>query len=81
MPQEQILEEITQERQRQDEKWGGHTHDDRLHPFDWYEVIADYNAWARRMACMNSKAKARRRYIQVAALAVAAVEALDRTDG
>jgi hypothetical protein len=44
---------------------------------DWYEMIGDYNAWARRMGAMGSPDKQRRRLIQVAALAVAAVEVID----
>lgn len=76
--QARILEEVADERQRQDEKWGGAESDDKNNPLDWHEVIADYNGWARRMLCMGSVAKARRRLIQIAALAVAQVEALDR---
>lgn len=72
-----IYEQIEIERVRQYEKWGVYS-DDAYTPFDWHEMISDYNAWARRMMTMNSPEKARNRYIQVAALAVAAVEALDR---
>lgn len=79
MTTEQILAEVMGERQRQDGKWGGAATDDQYNALDWHEMIADYNAWARRMSAMGSPDKARRRYIQVAALAVAAVEALDRT--
>ena len=73
-----VLEEVQSERARQDLKWGGADHDDKWTPLDWHEMIADYNGWARRMATMGSVDKARMRYIQVAALAVAAVEAIDR---
>lgn len=73
-----ILAEIGAERIRQYLKWGGTSNDDKYTPLDWYSMIADYNAWARRMACMGSVDKARNRYIQVATLAVAAVEAIDR---
>ncbi len=73
-----VLEEIANERERQDEKWDGPLNDDPMCPLDWHEMIADYNSWARRMAAMRSPEKARRRYIQVAALAVAAIESLDR---
>lgn len=73
-----ILGEIRSERRRQNEKWGGPEHDDQWTPLDWHEMIADYNGWARRMSAMGSLDKARRRYIQIAALAVAAVEAIDR---
>ena len=73
-----ILEQVYNERVRQDEKWQGTFNDDDWTALDWHEMIADYNAWARRMATQQSPDKARRRYIQIAALAVAAVEALDR---
>lgn len=75
---ENVLREIGAERRRQDAKWGGAANDDQWNPLDWHEMIADYNAWARRMACMGSIDKARNRYVQLAALAVAAVEAIDR---
>lgn len=75
-----VLEQVFRERIRQDAKWGGAANDDQWNPLDWHEMIADYNAWARRMACMGSFDKARNRYVQIAALAVAAVEALDRKE-
>jgi hypothetical protein len=73
-----VLSDVSSERSRQRDKWDGVFNDDNYTPFDWHEMIADYNGWARRMACMGSDDKARTRYIQIAALAVAAVEALDR---
>lgn len=73
-----VLYQIAEERQRQDQKWGGPANDDQLDALDWHEMIADYNAWARRMAAMGSLDKARNRYVQLAAIAVAAVEAIDR---
>lgn len=78
MTTETVLSEVAAERQRQDEKWGGASHDDQWNALDWHEMLDDYNAWARRMACMGSMDKARRRYVQLAAMAVAAVEAIDR---
>lgn len=77
---ENVLDDVRVERERQASKgFGPHT-DDSWTPFDWHEMIADYNAWARRMMTLESPEKARRRYIQIAALAVAAVEALDRRE-
>ena len=76
-----VLADVAAERVRQDYKWGGPEVDDRWDELDWHEMIADYNGWARRMAAMNSFDKARNRYVQIAALAVAAVEALDRKTG
>ena len=78
MTTDKVIAEVAAERERQNAKWGGATNDDQYNPLDWHEMIADYNAWARRMACMGSLDKARNRYVQLAALAVAAVEALDR---
>ena len=78
MTTEAVIAEVALERQRQDEKWGGAINDDQWSPLDWHEMLSDYNAWARRMACMGSLDKARRRYVQLAAMAVAAVEAIDR---
>lgn len=75
---ESILNDVANERKRQHDKWDNVYNDDAYGPLDWHEMISDYNAWARRMASMGSTEKARRRYIQVAALAVAAVESLDR---
>jgi len=74
----EALNDVDRERFRQDEKWGGSTTDDNWTALDWHEMISDYNGWARRMAAMGSLDKARRRYVQVAALAVAAVESIDR---
>ena len=75
-----IYDEIKTERQRQIGKWGA---DESNEPFDhWYGVLSDYNGWARRMARMGSLDKYRRRMVQIAAIAVAVVEALDKaTDG
>lgn len=67
------------ERQRQDEKWGGAAHDDEHSVAQWVELIQDYAGWARVMGGMHSYDKARRRLVQVAALALAAAESLDRT--
>ena len=75
---ENILKEVQQERERQISKWGDN--DDQLTVLDWHEMIADYNGWARRMATMGSNHKARKRYIQIAALAVAAIERIDSLD-
>lgn len=72
------VNQVVAERQRQDEKWGGPVHDDQKSPNDFVQHIEDYAGWARVMAGMGSFEKYRRRMIQVAALAGAAVEAIDR---
>ena len=73
-----ILVDIELERDRQTNKWTGIFEDSKWSAFDWHEMISDYNAWARRMASMGSLDKARNRYIQIAALAVAAIEQIDQ---
>jgi hypothetical protein len=70
--------DVLAERQRQDAKWGGPGHDDHHTVAQWVELIQDYAGWARVMAGMDSHDKARRRLVQVSALALAAAESLDR---
>lgn len=73
-----ICLEVAEERERQDEKWGGALHDDHHTTAEFVQLIEDYAGWARTMAGMNSQYKARNRLIQVSALAVAAIERIDR---
>ncbi len=73
-----VLGDVQAERNRQDAKWGGPAHDDEHVTEVFVQLIQDYAAWARVMAGMDSMDKARRRLVQVAALAVAAVESIDR---
>lgn len=75
------LVSVIEERQRQDAKWGGPEHDDAEPPMAWVDYVTRYASWAGMMALMGGaegKAKYRRRMMQTAALAVAAVEAYDR---
>ena len=74
-----IYKEVATERQRQRRKWSD-AHDDRHTTGDFVEYIRNYAGWAWQMWSMGSHAKARRRLIQVAALAIAAVETMDRHD-
>lgn len=73
-----VLRDIVNERARQDGKWGGPEHDDQHSVATFVQLIEDYAGWARVMAGMDSMDKARRRLVQVAALAAAAVECIDR---
>lgn len=69
---------VLEERKIQDAKWGGPDHDD-THPLEfWPQRIQDYAGWSRVMIGMGSLVKARNRLVQVAALAIAAVECIDR---
>lgn len=76
-PLRQVLADIAAERRVQDGKWGGPEHDDGHDPWQWVQLIQDYAGWARVMAGMD-RDKYRRRMVQIAALAVAAVESHDR---
>lgn len=78
---EKICSEVIAERERQDDKWGGASHDDTHEISEFVQWIEDYAGWARMMASMGSADKTRRRLVQVAALAVAAVESMDRRGG
>ena len=72
------LQDVGNERVRQDLKWGGAGHDDEHTTAEFVQLIEDYAGWARTMAGMQSDGMARKRLVQVAALAVAACEAIDR---
>lgn len=76
-----LLAEVAEERMRQDGKWGGPAHDDQRSTAEFVQLIEDYAGWARTMAGMRSPEKAERRLIQVAALALAAVESSRRMRG
>jgi hypothetical protein len=72
------LKEVAAERTRQDAQWGGPAHDDAQRIDDFVQLITDYAGWARVKAREGSPVEARQRLVQVAALALAAVESLDR---
>lgn len=84
-----VMAGILNERLRQDDKWGGPEHDDGHVPRDWAAFIIDALGQAMNADTVGlipptgdqrfDKAhEYRRRMIQVAALAVAAVESFDR---
>jgi hypothetical protein len=81
---ESILEEIRQERAHQDKKWGGPSHDDVHSPYDWSAFILTYlgqsiSDFVKESGRVEPKLRAfRYNMIKVAALAIAAVEAVDR---
>jgi hypothetical protein len=73
-----IYDEIQAERQQQDEQWGGPDHDDNHMMWDWYGLIVARADRAAQADQDGEYAAYRRRLIQTAALAVAAVESFDR---
>lgn len=66
-----VYTEIFDERVRQDSKWGGPDHDDQHSVSDFVTFIIQH---AKRAESENS----RRQLVRVAALAVAAIESMDR---
>lgn len=68
------MAEVAKERQSQDWQWGGPEHDDKHMSEDWVQYIQKQ---ANR--CYNYPNELRERMVKVAALAIAAIESLDRT--
>jgi hypothetical protein len=71
-----VFADIRAERARQDAKWGGPEHDDGHALVEWAHFIREHLDKALR----GPFAKTRRRMVEVAALAVAAIEAWDRQE-
>lgn len=67
------VSDVVKERKRQDIKWGGPTHDDEHGPEDWERFIM------KRIPLESESDEAFRvRMVQIAALAIAAIESFDR---
>lgn len=83
---EQVIEDVKAERERQDERWGGPEHDDRHDVSDWCHFIqrqimdVQYND-TKANDDETYDAVVRKNFIKIAALAVAAVESIDRHTG
>ena len=68
--------DIRRERQRQDDKWGK-----QRHPFDtWITVLTEEVGEAAERSLKGDRAGLRKELIEVAAVAVAAIEHLDSGD-
>lgn len=84
----EILNEIHAERVVQDKQWGGSDHDDQHTGSDWLNFISRFNSKAFRELCIENgelkddrveiHASYRKRLVQIAALALAAIEVYDR---
>ncbi len=70
---EQVLKDVKVERIRQDNKWGGPEHDDTHSTWYFIALIRD-----KIRSIRNNPFNTRKFFIQIAALAVAAVERIDR---
>lgn len=80
-----ILAQIIEERRSQDRQWGGADHDDGHDRSDWPKFIAEHNdraiKMARKIGTTHANGAAdeyRKQLIEIAALAVAAIESHDR---
>jgi len=73
-----ILDDISRERDYQDEKWGAEF-DDKNTINDWVSYIAAYAAGAADMGIRPRQQRVD--LLKTAALAVAAIEAFDRNGG
>lgn len=76
----ELTQEVFAERLHQDQRWGGPVHDDQHTPEEWIHLLdhqtteADY----AMLPCGDGLPEYRVRLIKIAALAFAALEALDR---
>jgi hypothetical protein len=72
-----IFADINTERAEQDEKWGGPEHDGRHSDNDWVAYIAKH--LGKAVVWPFDRHRFRKQMIRVAALAVAAIEVIDRS--
>lgn len=78
---EAIFQEIREERFRQVEQWGGAEFDDEQSALDFFAYIHKQRFKGSESATRGNIADTRERFIKIAALAVAAVESIDRKEG
>lgn len=71
-----IVNEIKEERQRQDNKWGEQNH----FAYKWLAILSEEVGEAAKAALEEKPLEYREELIQVAAVAVAAIESLHRGD-
>lgn len=69
--QQKIYADILKEREYQDNKWGGNSHDDAQSPTDWKAYIYKYVVKLMRAPDTSTR---KRRLRQIAALCFAALE-------
>lgn len=72
-----MIDDVLSERNRQDAKWGGIEHDITHSPNDWAAYVVRHLGRATIGAEIQDGREYRKRLVEVAALAVAAIEAYD----
>jgi hypothetical protein len=75
---QEVLAEVAVERARQDEQWGGPSHDDQHHETEWYGYRARFENRALSTRAALTPGLQRESLVKIAALAVAQIEAIDR---
>lgn len=73
-----IYREVDAERDRQDAQWGGPAHDDEHQGSDFVRFVREHTDHARNAIHAGALDEFRKQLVEIAALAVAAVESLDR---
>jgi hypothetical protein len=76
-----IMEDIHEERIRQDHRWGGAKHDDKHTVGEWRAYRERYEGKTYHYHKMNDYLSERESLLKIAALAVAQIESLDRQFG
>lgn len=78
MPPPKAIADINAERDRQDRMWGGPDHDDERERTDWLRFIRAHARDALKAVNAGELDDYRTELVQLAALAVAAIEVEDR---
>lgn len=73
-----VIEEVGAERRRQDAKWGGPANDDAHSPQEWADILYRLIEEAEDASRDDNDRDYRRVMVEIAAVAVAAVERHDR---
>lgn len=77
-----VLEQILEERRNQDKKWGGPAFDDERERTEWLSLIREHEERAKRQVTRTGDLdEYRQQLIEIAALAIAAIQAHDRRAG
>lgn len=76
--QHNVYDDVVQEREYQDAKWGGPEHDDTHTSKEFLDFIDRKIRRANHEWFIQQDKEVRKKLIQIAALAVAAVESIDR---
>jgi hypothetical protein len=76
----EIFDEILEKREYQDSIHGGPKHDDEHGPDDWLIFIDQYNTHGFSHVASSDRLNYRDTLINIAALAVAAIESFDRQE-